>query len=181
MMLRQTNFSICCLLLVFILSACSRTAPAPGNVNTRPIESPAYPVFTASLNFVKAYSSEAELPAGGSAEAIVSVTVQNGYHVNANPPSFPYLKATQLVVQPAQGLSVGFITYPTSITKKFAFSEQPLAVYEGEVLIKIMLKAAASAPAKSYSLAAKLTVQVCDDQVCYPPGILDISIPVTVK
>jgi hypothetical protein len=181
-MSRPTYFSICCLLVVLALSACSRSSTAP-TTNAVPASagSPAKPAFVTSLNFVKSYASEAEISAGGSGEATVSVTVQKGYHVNANPPSFPYLKATQLVVQPADGLSVGFITYPTSVTKKFAFSEQPLAVYEGEVPIKIMLKAAAAAPRKSSSLAAKLTVQACDDQVCYPPATLDISIPVTVK
>ena len=182
-MLRRIQLLICFLLSVLALSACAGNTTGPGDTNTPPAsaDSPAKTAFVTSLNFVKANASETQISAGGSAEAIVHVTVQHGYHVNANPPSFPYLKATELTAPAAEGLSVGFVTYPTSITKKFTFSEKPLAVYEGEVPIKLMLKAATWASKASHSFAARLTVQACDDQVCYPPGTLDISIPVTVK
>ena len=86
-----------------------------------------------------------------------------------------------LALQPGDGVSVGFITYPSPISKKFSFSQKPLAVYESEAAIKVMLKAAGSAPKGVHSFAAKLSVQACDDQVCYAPGTIDLSVPVTVK
>jgi hypothetical protein len=167
---------------MLFLSACSQSATGPAHTNTTPTpaESKAFAPIS-SLNFVKADASEVEISAGGSGEAIVRVRVQNGYHVNANPPTYPYLKATELTAQSADGLSVGFVTYPTAITKKFAFAQKPLAVYEGEVPIKVMLKAAASATKTPHALAGRLNVQACDDQVCYPPGTLDITIPVAIK
>ena len=109
------------------------------------------------------------------------VSVQRGYHVNANPATDAFLKATELVVQPGDGLSVGFVKYPNEINKKFSFSEKPLAVYEGEVPIKVLLKAALATTKGSHALPAKLNVQACDDQVCYSPGTLEITIPVVVK
>jgi len=133
------------------------------------------------LNFVKASTSEALVSANGSGEAIVTVSVQSGYHVNANPASDAFLKATELVVQPEDGLSIGFVKYPNEINKKFFFSEKPLAVYEGEVPIKVLLKAAPATAKSSHSLPAKLNVQACDDQVCYSPGTLELTIPVVVK
>jgi DsbC/DsbD-like thiol-disulfide interchange protein len=107
--------------------------------------------------------------------------IQSGYHVNANPPSFPYLRATEITVQTGDGLSVGFITYPTALTKKFSFADQPLAVYEGNAVVKVMLKATASATKGQRSLPAKIQIQACDDQVCYAPGSLELSLPVIVK
>ena len=107
--------------------------------------------------------------------------IQNGYHINANPPSFPYLKATELELTPASGLSVDFVTYPDPLTKKFSFSEEPLKVYEGDTPVKAMLKAAASAPTGTHNLSAKLRVQACDDEVCYAPGTIDLRLPVSVK
>jgi hypothetical protein len=130
---------------------------------------------------VRASASEVQIPGGGSAEATVRVTMQSGYHINANPASDSYLRATELTVQTADGVSVAFVTYPTAITKTFSFAKKPLAVYEGEAVIKVTLKAANSAPKGQRSFAAKLNVQACDDQVCYAPGRIDLSIPVTVK
>jgi DsbC/DsbD-like thiol-disulfide interchange protein len=122
-----------------------------------------------------------QISANGSTEAVVHITVQDGYHVNANPPTYSYLKATELQINPTGGLSVGFITYPNPLVKKFPFADKPLAIYEGDTQLRVMLKAEASAPRGSSNLPGKLKVQACDDQVCYPPGELSVAIPVTVK
>lgn len=160
------------------LSACAKPAadsnqPAPAGTSEPP--------RIASTDVVKANPQELTLAKGESGYAVVRVSVQNGYHINANPPSFPYLKATELELMPANGLSVDFVTYPDPLTKKFSFSEEPLKVYEGDTPVKAMLKAASSAPAGTHNLSAKLRVQACDDQVCYPPGVIDLIVPVTVK
>jgi len=47
--------------------------------------------------------------------------------------------------------------------------------------VKAMLKAAQSAETGRHNLSAKLRVQACDDQVCYPPGVMDLTVPVTIK
>jgi thiol:disulfide interchange protein DsbD len=56
-----------------------------------------------------------------------------------------------------------------------------LKVYEGDTPVKAMLKAGPSATAGTHNLSAKLRVQACDDRVCYPPGVIDLSVPVTIK
>jgi hypothetical protein len=52
-----------------------------------------------------------------------------------------YLKATEIELKPADGISVEFITYPDPLIRKFSFSETPLKVYEGETNLKVRLKA----------------------------------------
>ena len=181
-MLRRISYLALFCSLALSFSACSRRTSEP----TAPPAptSPAGPATQTpgnSVKFVKAAASAVEIPAGGEAEAVVKLSIQNGYHVNANPPTYPYLRATEVVVQTGDGVSVGFITYPNSLNKKFSFAEKPLSVYEGEAAIKVMLKAARSAPKGTRSLPAKVNVQACDDQVCYAPGTLELSIPVTIK
>ena len=135
-----------------------------------------------SESVVKAAARPVQIPAGGSAEAVVQVTIQSGYHVNANPPTFSYLKATELEIPAAEGVAVAFITYPNALEKQFAFSpDKPLAVYEGEIELKATLKADKAAKTGERSLPAHLRIQACDDQVCYPPGTLKLTIPVNVK
>jgi hypothetical protein len=162
------------LLVTLLLGACSKNiVNQTGSSDARPlISSESVVLFTAE---------PVEIPWNGSKEAIVHVKVQNGYHLNANPPTYSYLKATELELSPTGGLSVGFITYPDPAIKKFPFAEKPLAVYEGDTQLKVLLKADASAAKGSSNLSGKLKVQACDDQVCYPPGELAVAIPVTVK
>lgn len=146
-----------------------------------PAEKPTEPPPIRSVDVVKASPQEVTLAAGEVGDAVVKLEIKNGYHVNANPPSFSYLKATQLEITPADGISVQFMTYPDPLTRKFAFSEKPLAVYEGEATLKARLKADKSAKTGTHNLSAKLSVQACDEAVCYAPGTMDVTVPVNIK
>lgn len=162
-------------LLCFFVGACS-TSPTNNTQSTAN-----EPPRIASVDVVKATPQEVTIARGDSSDAIVSLKIANGYHVNANPPSYSYLKATELELQPAAGISVAFITYPNPLTKTFVFAEKPLAVYEGETTLKARLKADQTAAPGKHDLSAKLRVQACDDKVCYAPGALDMTIPVNIK
>ena len=162
-------------LLLFALSGCSK--PGPNQTATPSPEAPKI----SSGSVVKVSVTPLEIKAGESNEALVTVTTQGGYHINANPPSFEYLKATELDLEDTPDIVVDYIYYPNPQVKKFAFAAEPLRVYEGEKQLKVMLNADKSAPKGPRTLAAKLNVQACDEKVCYPPGSLNVSIPVTIK
>ena len=130
---------------------------------------------------MKVTTPETSLAKGGSGDAVVRLNIENGYHINANPPTFPYLIPVELQIAPVDGFSVDFITYPDAVTKKFSFAEKPLAVYEGTVDLKVRLSATKTAPSGTHNLSAKLGVQACDDQVCYAPGSIDLKLPVSIK
>jgi len=147
--------------------------PAESNANEPPAIN--------SVDVVKANPQEVVIAAGESGEVVVRLQITSGYHVNANPPTFSYLKATQLEITPADGISVEFITYPDALTKKFSFSEKPLAVYEGETTLKARIKADKTTKTGTHNLSAKLRVQACDDKVCYAPGAIDLVVPVNIK
>ena len=165
-------FLFACLLLA---AACSKSAlNKEAAVNKEPAQ-------VSSTSVVKVTPEEVTLAKGASGDAVVRLKVQEGYHVNANPATFSYLIATKLDVRPASGVSVDSVTYPDPVTRTFSFADEPLKVYEGEALVKAKLKAAASAEAGKHNLSAQLRVQACNDQVCYPPGTIDLTLPVTVK
>ena len=134
-----------------------------------------------SVDVVKVQPQETTLAPGESGETLLLVKIANGYHVNANPPSQPYLKPTEFELKPAEGISVDFITYPDPLVKNFSFSKTPLKVYEGETQLKVRLKADKKAVPGKHNLPAKLRVQACDDKVCYAPGALDLTVPVNIK
>ena len=180
-MTRSTQILCCCLIILLVSAACSRPASNSAlDSATAPAASPSSQRIT-SESVVKAAAQRVEIPAGGSAEATVRLTIQSGYHVNANPPTYPYLKATVLEVSPADGVSLSRVTYPKALDKKFPFAEKSLAVYEGDTDLKATLKTDKAAKKGERSLPARLRIQACDDQVCYPPGTLELTIPVNVN
>jgi DsbC/DsbD-like thiol-disulfide interchange protein len=139
------------------------------------------PLQVSSTSVVKVTPEELTLAKGASADAVVRIKVQDGYHVNANPASFSYFIPTKLDVAPAGGVSVDFVTYPDPVTRKFSFADEPLKVYEGDTMVRAKLKAAPAAEIGKHNLSAQLRVQACNDQVCYPPGTIEVTIPVTIK
>ena len=180
-MTRATQVTLSCLLLLLVATACSRSDQNSSNAAaTTPAASPTAQ-GTTSTSVVKVEAQPVEIPLKGSAEAVVRVTIQSGYHINANPPTYSYLKATELEISPAEGISVGFVTYPPALTRKFPFAEKPLAVYEGATDVRATLKADKSAALGQRSFSARLRIQACDEQVCYPPGTLEFAIPVNIK
>ena len=160
------------LLLCLLITACAK-APT----NSAENEPPAIK----SVDVVKAMPQETTLAAGESGDALVRLQIQNGYHVNANPPSQSYLKATEIELKPQEGIAVEFITYPDPLIRTFAFSETPLKVYEGETNLKVRLFASKTTKPGKHNLSATLRVQACDEKVCYAPGALAVTVPVNVK
>jgi DsbC/DsbD-like thiol-disulfide interchange protein len=135
-----------------------------------------------SVDVVKVLPQEITLAPGASGDLLVRLEIKDGYHVNANPPSQSYLKATEIELKPAEGISVEFITYPDPLMRTFSFSQgTPLKVYEGATNLKVRLFADKTTKPGIHNLSAKLRVQACDDKVCYAPGALDVTVPVNVK
>jgi hypothetical protein len=77
--------------------------------------------------------------------------VKDGWHINANPASSPYLIPTE--IRGAREAS-----YPEGKSMTFAFSKEPLSVYHGEVVIPFTGEG-----------PLVLVYQACDDTRCLSP------------
>ncbi|MGE3279977.1 MAG: protein-disulfide reductase DsbD domain-containing protein [Alphaproteobacteria bacterium] len=95
---------------------------------------------------------------------LITLRIDEGYHVNANPASAEYLIATSIAFE---GLAPERIAYPTAIRLEPAFADQPIAVYEGTVTIVAIFSPGALDQRRELSLT--LTAQVCTEQICLPP------------
>lgn len=185
MIKKITLISFC--LSAILLSACSQTETSNTSTTTNTAKTSGSSTTSETTtksppaDVVRVETPGVEIKAGSSGEASVKLAIASGYHINANPPSFSYLKATELTVEPNAGITPGTPVYPTSVTRKFAFSKDPLAVYEGETAIKLPLSVAANAQKGAQTLKGKLRIQACDEEACYPPRTIETSIPVTVK
>lgn len=180
------------LALVLVFSGCNRGAgisSGPGGLP--PASSP--PEVSSSAEVVKVEAVPVQIPEEGTAEATVKLAISKGYHVNANPATFPYLIPTEVKYAPdPHGFcaNVGKPIYPAAIKAKFDFAEEPLAVYEGNIEVKLPVtlpKAkdqvcdVAQPKGTRDSLPFRITVQACDHEKCFPPATVDAEIPVEVK
>jgi suppressor for copper-sensitivity B len=94
--------------------------------------------------------------------------IDDGWHVNANPATLPYLIPTEARVEVPPGWQPAHITYPASVQRTFAFETEPLDVYEGTVEIPIQIAVPPDARG-AVAVAARLRYQACSDRVCLPP------------
>lgn len=172
--------------LLAALSACVNNAPqtnapaVPSNTATTANAPPPAPKSPLE-GIVTASVDQVTMSPGNAAQAMVRLSIADGYHVNANPAAEKFLIPTTLEVMPEAGITVDNIVYPKSHTKKFSFAEKPLSVYEGDAVINLSLRAARAAARGAHALRAKIRVQPCDDEKCYPPATIETSIPLTIN
>ena len=169
------------LLLVVALGACNGSGPGTSRKTPAVSGSSSPAPVSSSADVVRLRSEDVSIPAGGNVDAKVRLSISPGFHVNANPATFSYLIATEVTAGKVEGITVGTPGYPAAEKKKFEFAARPLAVYEGEVQIKLDLRAAKKAATGSRSLPITVRVQACDEQQCFPPATLNSTIRVDVK
>ncbi len=81
--------------------------------------------FMRAENLVKIQSaiSVDTVHPGSSFQVAVIGDVEEGWHVNANPPTLEYLIPTEVKLEPVDGLTFGKMQYPPATRLKFAFAE----------------------------------------------------------
>jgi hypothetical protein len=169
----------CSLLISFALVGCSRTNSSSANV--APSSPSPLPGISSSADIVKVNSTAASVPAGGSVDATVTLSISAGFHVNANPATFSYLIPTEVTTGTIEGVSAGKPAYPVAVKRKFQFANEPLAVYEGDAQVRLPLRGEKNAAKGARSLPVYVRVQACDHEQCFPPATLNTTMAVEVK
>ena len=95
---------------------------------------------------------------------LVTLRIDEGYHINANPASAEYLVATSIAFE---GVAPERIAYPPAINLEPAFADRPIEVYEGTVTIAAIFSPGVLDRQREISLT--VTAQACTEQICLPP------------
>jgi DsbC/DsbD-like thiol-disulfide interchange protein len=110
----------------------------------------------------------------------IVIDIPSGYHINSSRPLESYLIATQLKVDAPSGVRVGPISYPAPLLRSFKFSQKKLSVYEGQARVRFSVTVPANYSGNSLELKARLRLQSCNDEVCFPPKTYDKSLKIDV-
>ncbi len=135
---------------------------------------------SASVVKIRPEQSVYKVKQGSVFQVAVVLDIDNGYHINSSAPSEPFLIPTKLKIEPLSGLRANAVRYPKAKVQKFQFSEKPMSVYEGRVVLRFTARSLAGLPVGSHTISGKLTVQACDDKACLRPQTVDVKIPLEV-
>jgi len=118
--------------------------------------------------------------AGSPARVAALVTIESGWHVNSHQPTFEWLIPTELTLELPAGWKAGSFRYPAAKMQRFAFEKEPLAVYDGDVVILAALQVPPGTVKAAYPLKARLRYQACNREQCLPPVTAEAGIQLTV-
>ncbi|MEO7506411.1 MAG: protein-disulfide reductase DsbD domain-containing protein [Pyrinomonadaceae bacterium] len=131
---------------------------------------------------VRGSFTPAQITRGKTVRATVVLTIPGGYHANANKVLESYLIPTSLKLTTSGGATVGAVSYPRGVLKKFGFSgDKSLSVYEGRVTMTFNVTVPASFSGNELLVSGELRVQACDDKTCFAPKTLKLGIRGQVK
>lgn len=115
----------------------------------------------------------------GQADFTVTLDIGKSYHVNSNSPSMPNLIPTVLTLHEADGYEMA-VEYPEPETHTYAFSDQPLSVYQGKVTFNITLRRLPDTEAVLPDTAALvLDYQACTDMACLQPATIRLPLAIS--
>jgi uncharacterized protein YyaL (SSP411 family) len=127
----------------------------------------------------EAFLSSLRVAPGGELQVALRLSLDPHWHVNANPASSPDLIPTILAIDAGENLAGTKVAYPAGVD--FGSAPDVIQVYEGSVLLRTTLKAAASAREGAREIALTVHYQSCDDKgVCLLPAKLVLKIPVSI-
>lgn len=95
---------------------------------------------------------------------LITLHIDPGYHINANPASEEYLIPTSIAFE---GVAPERIAYPPATHFRPAFADEPIDVYESTVVV-----AATFLPGvldRTLDLGFTVTAQACTKEICLPP------------
>ncbi len=140
---------------------------------------PAMPLLQANV-WVKGVLATDKAQRGKTVQAAVVMDIPEGYHVNSSKPLGKYAIPTVVEITAPSGVKVGPVTYPRAVVKRFKFSEEQLAVYEGRAVMRFNVTVPADQALGSADLRVRVRYQSCTDEVCFAPASREVSVPIEV-
>ncbi|HYE66720.1 MAG TPA: protein-disulfide reductase DsbD domain-containing protein [Pyrinomonadaceae bacterium] len=129
---------------------------------------------------VNGFFSADKAQRGRTVQAAIVMDIPEGLHVNANKPLSKFAVPTTLKVETRGGIKIGPVSYPRAIVRRFSFSNDRLAVYEGKAVLRFNVNIPANQEVGLTELRARLRFQSCTDEVCFPPTTREITMPILI-
>jgi hypothetical protein len=107
---------------------------------------------------------------GAEGTLVVEVSIDPGWHINANPASMPFLIPTTVEIEGIKDKPV--IQYPVGVPFSPSFSPEVLSTYQGTVEILVGLESKSGLAPTS----VKARYQACSETLCLAPATTRVSV-----
>ncbi len=129
-----------------------------------------------SIVTTQSYVSLQPVPRKRVFEVAVVAKIKPTYHINAHKVLDEFLIPTRIEGKVPAGFHLLSTSYPKGELKQFSFSKKKLAVYTGQMIVKMKLEAEASAPLGPHKLPLSLRYQACNGSMCLPPVTVPLNV-----
>jgi len=147
-----------------------------------------YPQFGLRSDIVKIefiYGQDAVHPNSNFKFAVKAV-IDSEWHINSDKPNEDFLIATQLISKDEK-FPFASVVFPKAKELTFEFSDVPVSVFDGEIIIGALVRIDKELPKRNYKIPIQFRYQACNDYSCLPPtsiidtliiNVTDTTIPV---
>ncbi len=144
------------------------------------IKIPAQFGFNQDLIKVNTFQSLDKVYSGSEFKIALKINIDEEWHINSNQPYEDYLIPTELTIDENEIFKLGNVAYPKAHDFKFAFSDSPLSVWEGEIIIGAIIQVAEDVEPGSYALIVNLEYQACNNMSCLAPASKSDTIEIVI-
>jgi hypothetical protein len=120
------------------------------------------------------------LGVGEAAEARFAVAVADGYHIQANPASDPFLIPARLELEAKTGVRARTPRYPPARPFRLEGTSSDLRTYEGTFEIVVPIEAGERTRPGERVLSGRLRYQACDARTCLFPAATPVRLTVRI-
>ncbi len=129
----------------------------------------------ADILVAEAHLNVDRLPAGSSCKVAMVLDVKPGWHINQNPAQPDFMRPTDFTMKAKLGSKLLDVKYPKGHKFNFAGFNEPLMVYEGQVILFGTLEVPEEAAGKTEEFDLQIKYQACSDENCELPKTLKLS------
>ncbi len=140
-----------------------------------------YPQFGIKNNLVKikTYRSFDKVYPGGEIKLAVKAKIDSSWHINSNKPYDDYLIPTKLTIE-NKDFNIEKTLYPKAHDLILAFSDNPLSVWQDDILIASLVKVNKNLSPGEHPVVVTLNYQACNNATCLPPTSVKDTINIEV-
>jgi thiol:disulfide interchange protein DsbD len=142
---------------------------------------PQYAQFGQQSNIVKIelINSQDKVHTNSKLKIALKADVKEGWHINSNKPNDEYLIKSD-VISKNEKFPLAKIVFPEARNETLSFSDKPVSVFEGNIVIGLLINIDKSLSVGNYKIPVQLKYQACNNQSCMPPTSITDTIQISV-
>ncbi len=133
----------------------------------------------ADLVKIKVISSQDKVHPNSLLKVAVKVNIKEIWHINSDNPNEDFLIGTKVITKDEK-FPIAKLIFPPAKEMNFEFSEKPVSVFDGEIIVGLLINIDKELPLGNYKIPIQFQYQACNDQICMPPSSVNDTLKIAV-